>query len=250
MRNTGTGPKWRIYERLVAAMHSETASSDLTVVPNAKLSGCISGTTRQVDVLIDSRLEENVKRRTIVDAKLRRRKIDVKDVEAFEGMMKDCRAHRGIIVCANGYTGAAKRRAQEAITISLVQASEIDELDLSQWESCMGQCAEARNAGKPPGWVLFDQVYSVGSLELPSSLVAVGKCDVCHDFHVSCWDCGQHLVLLGDEGEAKCDCDRFWLSAVDSEGNDEYGNPLKSVLLIVVALPSGQPNVLDRRPLN
>ncbi len=231
-------------------MQSDQASLDLTVVPNASLLGCISGRLRQVDVLIDARVAEDVSRRTIVDAKLRRRRIDVKDIESFEGMMKDCRAQRGVLVCSNGYTKAAKRRAQKSISITLLPEDEIEDANLSQWERCLGQCVSAGKTDRTHGWVLYDQVFSAESGNRPASLISVGKCDGCRDFHVWCWDCGQMLALEGNEAEAKCACDRFWLTAVEDEGEDEYGNQLTSVLLLKIAIPSGQWKVFDRRPLN
>jgi hypothetical protein len=88
--------------------------------------GAITGIKRQVDVLIDARVAEDVLRRVIVDAKFRRRKIDVTDVEAFEGMMKDCRAQRGLLVCSNGFTEAALRRAQEAARLFHARFTSLD----------------------------------------------------------------------------------------------------------------------------
>ena len=44
---------WRLYERFVAGLMADSASDDLTVIPNAKLIGCISGVERQIDVLVD-----------------------------------------------------------------------------------------------------------------------------------------------------------------------------------------------------
>jgi hypothetical protein len=239
-----------VYERLVASLQSDKASDEITVVPNAHLLGAITGIERQVDVLIDARVDEDVSRRVIVDAKFRKRKIDVKDVEAFEGMMKDCRAQRGILVCANGFTEAALRRAQKAITISIVSAEEVEKLDLANWYPCLGTCmAEAR--GRTAGWVLYDQVFGFAAANSPVSLLAVGKCDGCNDFHVWCWDCGKHFALCGEEAESRCSCNRFWITAREEEGRDDLGNLLESVLLIMVpiVLPAS-PVVVDRRPLN
>jgi len=250
-RGTRSPPTWRVYERLVALLQHDKASDEITVVPNAHLQGAITGVKRQVDVLIDARIAEDVSRRVIVDAKFRKRKIDVKDVESFEGMLKDCRAQRGILICANGFTEAALRRAQQAITISLVPADEVENLDPSTWFPCLGTCnTEAR--GQSAGWVLYDKPFGFAAENSPLSIVAVGKCDGCNDFHIWCWDCGQHLALRGEEAEERCSCDRFWITAREEEGTDDRGNPLESIILIMVLLdvPSLPPIVMDRRPLN
>lgn len=242
---------WRLYERFVATLHAKESSREKTIIPNAKLIGCISGVERQIDLLIDARLQEEISRRVIVDAKFRGRKIDVKDVESFEGMMKDCRAHRGILVCSNGYTPAALRRAQELITIKLVTPKELESFDpTSSWGLCTGQCSINNSKYSKRGWVLFEICLNVvpnGGI-YPTTVV-IGKCDVCHDFNLWCWGCGQRFALFGDEAEYKCKCRQFWLTAIEDEGFDPYGNKLESVVLLVVSLDTEEYRVVDRRPL-
>lgn len=244
-----TTPVWRLYERLVASIQSEKASDDVTVIPNARIKGQLSGVERQIDVLIDARVSEDVSRRVIVDAKLRQRRIDVKEVESFEGMMKDCRAHRGILVCSNGYTEAAMRRAKQAITINLLEESRLDDLDPNAWDPCLGTCA-TRGQGRRSGWVLYDQPFGLATHDSPLSIMCVGKCDECADFHIWCWDCGKHFALEGEEAEASCGCERFWLTAREGEDTyDEDGNERESVLLVLATPYAAQPLVVDRRPL-
>jgi hypothetical protein len=147
-------PNWRIYERFVASLYSCEASDTLTVIPNAELVG-LSGIKRQIDLLIDTRLEEDVSRRVIIDAKCRNRKIDITDVEAFEGMMRDCRAHRGILVCTSGFTEGASLRAQAHIGLRLVPLQDLESLDLTAWENCKGVCSSISGRVRK-GWVLYD----------------------------------------------------------------------------------------------
>ncbi|MFZ2654044.1 MAG: restriction endonuclease [Victivallales bacterium] len=252
MKSTHLNRDWRLYERFVSSMHSGESSIERTVIPNAKITGCISGVERQIDLLIDARFQEDISRRIIIDAKLRRRKIDVKDVESFEGMMKDCRAHRGILVCSSGYTPAALRRTQEAITIKILTLEEIGSLNPIKWKSCVGKCLTRNSRYSEQGWVLLSHHRNVtpGIAPSPSSIVGIGICDVCHDFNIWCYECGQSFALIGDEAEGKCNCRRFWLTAVEDEGHDQYGNKLKSVVLIVVSPDSRLHRVVDRRPLH
>ena len=127
---------WHIYERVAACFEIEAASMDVSVTPNASLLGSISGVRRQIDILVDARWEEGTERRIIFDAKRCKRKIDVKDVEAFEGMMRDVRASRGVIVCSNGWTKAARARADENIDFELMSAEEAEELDHAAIDPC------------------------------------------------------------------------------------------------------------------
>jgi len=249
--NDSRPPTWKLYERLIASIEADQLSAETIIIPNAKLIGCISGVERQIDVLIDARLEEDVTKRIIIDAKLYKRKINVKDVESFEGMMKDCRAQRGVLVCPKGYSKAALRRAQKAIQIKLVTFEELEDLSFAQWDLCLGVCSSADSKYKERGWVLWDSPLGLGSLTSPISITAVGKCDVCGDFNLWCWDCGQRFAMSGDEAEFKCDCDRFWITSLESEGQDTHGNELRSIVLTVVLLnPQELYFSVDRRPLN
>ena len=94
----GSRPGWEVYERMIARLIADQLSIGLCVTPNARVEGRISGRQRQVDVLIDARHDTDNSRRIIVDAKSKKRKIDVKDVEAFRGMMEDVDATHGFLV--------------------------------------------------------------------------------------------------------------------------------------------------------
>jgi len=185
-----------------------------SVTPNAKIRGCLTGVLRQIDVLIDARwADEDLAERVIVDAKMYRSKVDVKDVESFEGMMKDCRANRGVIVCANGYSPAAKRRAQDAITITLLSPDSIEEFPWAQFDRCLGSCANEQ--GTRSGLVLWDGqlLFGIGGAWV---VVWSGKCDRCYNFHAWCWDCGEKFALA-NEDEHECGCGRKWITAIEEE---------------------------------
>lgn len=244
-----------MYERLVAFMESQQDDPNLTVHPNVKLMGHLSGTERQIDVLIECRIRDDRSKRVIVDAKLHTRPLDVQDVEKFEGMMKDVRADRGFLVCANGFSKAAGRRAHQAINIKLLHPDELDSITLDTWDACASDhCNDRAQQGHFEGWVLYDEVFHAGLPDEPISPVAIGKCDICSRFHVWCWECGQKFALESDEADAKCDCDRFWLTSVEPEGTLEDGTELTSVCLTVV-MPYQDHGVattatVSRRPLN
>lgn len=247
-------PAWKMYERLVAFMESQQDDPTLTVHPNVKLVGHLCGVERQIDTLIECRVGDDRSKRVIVDAKLHARPLNVKDVEEFEGMMKDARADRGFLVCPNGFSEAARRRAQKAISIRLLHPDELDGITLSTWDACASEECRARTSGKGrfEGWVLYDEVFHVGLPDEPVSPVAIGKCDICSRFNVWCWPCGQKFALESDEAEAKCDCDRFWLTSIEPEGALDDGTELKSVCLTVVLLCQGvvARATVSRRPLN
>ncbi|MEE4208996.1 MAG: restriction endonuclease [Parvularcula sp.] len=205
---------------------------DATVIPNASLKGEISGVQRQIDILVDARWESGIERRIVYDAKRRKRKIDVKDVESFEGMMRDVRAARGVIVCSSGWTKAAEARADETIDIVLMTIEEAEEFDHAAVDPCPN-CADQDR--KTTGLVFWD-----GQFPLPLdawALVFTGKCDVCRSFAFWCWNCGEKSVVP-DEVLHQCFCGWTWYV----EHHDDE---------VVFWLRVEDGNIpLDRRPLN
>lgn len=242
-------PAWLIYERCVAAFASaEHGNLDITVQPNVLLLGAISGTQRQIDVLVDHRWDQrDTTSRIIIDAKNRVRPVDIGDVDAFDGMMKDCRAPRGIIVCTAGCTEAAVRRAQDAITIDLLSFD--DALDEFGWayEPCLGPCSNGKSHGCRGG-VLWGEFQATG-FDGNSGWVMLqtGKCDGCHSFHVWCQDCGGKFAVP-DARVVTCGCDgREWASVPESEASGHVGEP--SSIWLMMREYGGRPTALDRRPI-
>jgi len=224
-------PDWRIYERVAASFEIEAAGMDVSVTPNASLIGSISGVRRQIDILVDARWEEGLTRRVIYDAKRRRRKLDVKDVESFEGMMKDVRASRGVLICSSGWTEAAERRASQNIDIRLMTVEEADDIDHAATDPCP-HCRSTQR--KQKGIVFWD-----GQFPLPLggwAVVFTGKCDACRSFAFWCWECGEKLVVPDDE-TYECGCERTWFIEKDEKA-----------MLFIVRSDEGD-FVLDRRPL-
>jgi hypothetical protein len=105
--------------------------------------------SRQIDVLIESRHDTDNTRRIAVDAKRRKRKIDVTDVEALLGLMTDVNATHGYLMSPVGYTKAAEKRAQMAVSIRIVPVDRLANFDPSTWPPC-------RRSGCKNGWVFWD----------------------------------------------------------------------------------------------
>lgn len=229
--NENDAPDWRIYERVAACFEVEAAEMDVSVTPNASLLGSISGVRRQIDILVDARWEAGPKRRIIFDAKRRKRKIDVKDVEAFEGMMRDVKASRGVLVCASGWTKAANTRADRNIDLRLLSVEDAEEVDHAAIDPCPN-CANSKRQTK--GLVFWD-----GQFPLPLggwAIVFTGKCDECRCFAFWCWECGEK-VIVPDSEVYNCGCERTWFVEQDDDEAVFYVNT-----------EAGQVP-LDRRPL-
>ncbi|MGI4734143.1 MAG: restriction endonuclease [Janthinobacterium lividum] len=232
---------WRAYERFVAQLStSEYDDTFFTVIPNVRVKGYISGRKRQLDVLIDFRYNADLSRRIIIDAKRRKRPIDIKEVEAFEGLMRDVNAQRGILFCSNGYTKSALKRAQEHIGIRLVTEEEADTISLSDWEVCRSPTCQH-------GLVLWDAYRAIICNGLISTY-GVGKCDECGSFHVWCWDCGERQCLYGEDSW-NCECSFLWTwITLKQQETDSSGATNTSMLLLLVQHDTSY-DIIDRRPL-
>lgn len=231
--------KWREFERLVARLYASEYDDSFTVIPNARIKGYISHRKRQLDVLIDYRYDIDLSKRIIIDAKDRNRPVDIKEVETFEGLMKDVGAQRGVLFCSNGYTKSALRRAQEHISIRLVTPEELNEFSLASWDHCLDdRCKE--------GLVLWDANPGI-FINGVAYVQAIGKCDECGKYHIWCWSCGNRKSL-GKIDEWKCSCREpwFWLTSIEDDLDQDYSN--KGNYLILV-LGNGTYEIVDRRPL-
>lgn len=204
---------------------------DVSITPNASLLGSISGVKRQIDILVDARWDAGTERRIIFDAKRRKRKIDLKDVEAFEGMMRDVSASRGVLVCTSGWTKAALARADQNIYLRLITEDEAHEIDHAAIDRCPYCLSQNR---KTKGLVFWD-----GQFPLPLTgwaIVFTGKCDVCRSFAFWCWDCGEKVIV--PDGETyECGCGQTWFIEV-----------CEDEALFIVRTEEGEVP-LDRRPL-
>ncbi len=248
-------PDWKNYERLVAQIVTQQLSTEYCVTPNARVLGVISGLNRQIDVLIDLRHDTDNSRRIIIDAKARSRRIDVTHVEAFRGLMDDVGATHGYLVCPHGYSSAAQRRAQDAVSIRLLPLDRLEDFDPSAWRDCIV-------AGCQGGKVFWSGYPSADIYAVPSSgkssemrsisfVHYVGKCDYCHHFHVRCMTCREMFSppYDSDGGEGhQCHCRKpwFWIASTETDNTNR-----KSAELHFVTMLHGEIRVrtVDRRSM-
>jgi hypothetical protein len=104
-------PDWKELEYLVA-MIQQQLSPEANVQHNVMLDGIDSETKRQIDVLVEQNIGQYTMR-IVIDCKDYSKPIDVKGVEEFHGLVQDVRAHKGALVCPNGFTKSALKRAKK-----------------------------------------------------------------------------------------------------------------------------------------
>jgi predicted helicase len=92
------------YEAYVAGAIA-TSNPGLAVQRDVRMPGRKSERMRQIDILLGEPGQ------VAVECKYFHRKVDVKAVEAFLGMMDDVGIRKGLIVTSRGFTAAAAKRA-------------------------------------------------------------------------------------------------------------------------------------------
>jgi len=108
-------PAWKRYEKQIGDVIRQRAQGPVEITPDAKLDGRLSGVTRQVDILVEGSFAGIADAVMAVDCKCFSEKVDVKDVEAFLGMLEDIGVHLGMLVTTVDFTPGAKRRAVKVV---------------------------------------------------------------------------------------------------------------------------------------
>ena len=106
-------PKWRRFENVVAEITRDLSPLGAEVRQDQRVRGQITGVPRQIDILVRTLSAAGLVT-LVVDCKDHSAPVDVKDMEAFLGLLEDVGANRGAIVSALGFTEAAVKRAVRA----------------------------------------------------------------------------------------------------------------------------------------
>ncbi len=145
--------QWRTYE---AEVHEELTSHypEATVLHDTRLLGTLSLRRRQIDIMIEEPSPTGPIS-TIVEAKHHSRPIDVKQVEAFMGLLRDVGVDRGIMISPVGYTRSALDRAfRDDVDLDL---DVITLAEFRQWQSSLAIPYAGRNGAvlfAPVGWII------------------------------------------------------------------------------------------------
>ena len=122
---------WRTYERaMFNELYCEFRTPRFVVKPGRREVVGQSGSKRELDVAV---FKEPDTRHPIlvVECKRYSRKLNIKDVEEFIGMLQDIGEPQGILVCPVGFSEAACRRAEASGVITRVLT--IPQADRLNW---------------------------------------------------------------------------------------------------------------------
>jgi hypothetical protein len=119
--------EYRDYENGVADVLAFLVGESATVTRNVRRLGRRSGTQRQIDILVRGRIFGMTDATVMVECKRWGTAIDVKDVEAFIPTVDDVGADIGIMVTTEGFSPAAKARAEaeRGVHLKLMTVAEL-----------------------------------------------------------------------------------------------------------------------------
>lgn len=117
--------KWLRFE-LLAKEIQEQLSPDALVEHNIKVMGK-SGSLRQIDISVKQKVGQ-FDIFIAIDCKDYNKKLDVKHIEEFAGLIQDVNAYKGAMVTFLGYTETARRRA-DALGIDLFRLVDTESKD-------------------------------------------------------------------------------------------------------------------------
>lgn len=121
---------WRKYEKEIFNILKDTFE-DCHFEFDDLIFGKFSKVDRQIDIAIRGKIGGS-EVLGIIDCKYFGKKIDVKIIEAFLGMIEDVKANFGIIITNQGFSKAAKNRATlKNLKLDIIKFNELEKIQLT-----------------------------------------------------------------------------------------------------------------------
>lgn len=192
---------WQEYQTAVGKLYKNMEGMGV-VKQNTCILDKITGQKRQIDVWCEINVDGH-KINILIDAKYRKEKLDIKDLEEVEGLANAVKANKIIIVTNSGWTEPAQKRAEFSNIDFRILTIE-DALGLifpNKWlmcYSCKDEC------------VLMD---SDGVLLRENTNLFfywhAGKCRNCKNLYFYCPECGDRKII-DDDYSYECNCKHIW----------------------------------------
>jgi hypothetical protein len=147
---------WKQYETEIFE-HFQQQYPDAEITLDAKKIGIYSKVSRQIDVLIEQYVAGN-RFTLVIDGKFFNKKVDVKAVESFIGMLEDIGAHKGLLISNQGFSEAAYNRAHFGPSEVELDILNFKDLHLFQSHGAMPYAGEnIAIVPAPFGWIIDGQ---------------------------------------------------------------------------------------------
>lgn len=196
---------WQEYQEAVGELYAQMEDIG-RVSKNITLPDKITGHPRQIDVWLEIEAKSH-QIGILIDAKYRKDKIDVRDVEAVLSLANAVGANKSVLVALKGWTKPAEIKAQ-AVGLDLRLLTLEQALDLivpDKWIVCP-VCGNDCIVMDCAGGMVIDNMWS---------LLTAGRCRECQTALVYCWTCGDRMLLKLKE-QMKCDCGHLWKNITKS----------------------------------
>lgn len=190
---------WQEYQEAVGRLYEQMEGIG-NVQKSITIPDKITKQPRQIDVWLELNIKSH-KIGILIDAKFRKEKIDVKDIEEVLALANAVGANKSVLVALNGWTEPAQLKA------------EASGLDLRLWT-----LEQALDLIVPDKWVMCPVCENDcivleygGGFEFEGrwSLLSVGQCRECRTVLARCWACGDEIFLKKDD-ELNCSCGHHW----------------------------------------
>ncbi len=151
---------WSEYESKVLDYFKAKFNME-NIQKNIKLPGKLSGTLREIDVLVETQVAD-LHISIAIECKNWQTKLDVADIGSFIDKLNDIGISKGVMISKNGYTEAAYKRAYSENDIQLFV---LDFENLNQFQGFWanpydGDCGALISA--PSGWVIDSNLLEIG----------------------------------------------------------------------------------------
>jgi hypothetical protein len=122
-------PKWKRFEEL-AHQIQQALAPNAEVTLNEFIEGIVSKEKRQIDISVRARIGQ-YKILIVLECKDYANPVDSPEVECFIQKMQDVKAHRGVIISANGFTKGALNVAKN----SCIETYQLIDVQNADWRS-------------------------------------------------------------------------------------------------------------------
>lgn len=189
--------KWQEYQDAVGELYAHMDEIG-EVKKNIFLPDKITGQLRQIDVWWEIKGKGHG---ILIDAKMRKEPLDVKDIEEVLALTNAVGANKAIIVTVNGWTEPAEKKAKycgmDLRILKLEDALKIIVMDM--WKMCPS-CDTDCIVMDSDGFIEYEGLFFWW---------IAGRCRECNAAIVWCQDCGFKELVL-PEKSVKCWCGHLW----------------------------------------
>jgi hypothetical protein len=191
-----TDPAWKAFEKDVANLTARVDAKPSDVTWNTHLPGVNSLVPRQVDVYVEGEVN-GIPIAIAIECKKYGRNVDVSDIDAFIGKLRDLDVDKGVFYVYDGVTPGARSAAESALHPKVVLKEFAGTTLLQEsWDDIIDwDCPNENCIMGSVRWGEYPQPAGGADVE-------AGSCESCGTFAIRCRDC--EGIDSAEYGEFRC----------------------------------------------